>query len=175
MIASGKGGSIINIASMSGHIGTRLTASIGLHWVIDEFETVNYPQPQCAYNACKCVDNSVISLCFVIHRANRLLECSESRCNTPFQIACSRMVRGKSVKHYYWFLHFMQQGSAQGKSGRVAQGGLSTDIAVDSGQHNKPRIHVCGVTAFETSANILRNIRNTVLNEKASNFTCGLA
>jgi len=34
MIASGKGGSIINVASMSGHI-------------------VNYPQPQCAYNASK--------------------------------------------------------------------------------------------------------------------------
>jgi len=34
MIASGKGGSIINIASMSGHI-------------------VNYPQPQSAYNASK--------------------------------------------------------------------------------------------------------------------------
>ncbi|KAG8930935.1 hypothetical protein FRC02_003453 [Tulasnella sp. 418] len=41
MIASGRGGSIIAIASMSGHI-------------------VNYPQPQCAYNASKA---AVIHLC----------------------------------------------------------------------------------------------------------------
>lgn len=59
MIESGKGGSIINIASMSGHIGMHCASGacrkLRLLWPTFLWSQVNYPQPQAAYNACKCI------------------------------------------------------------------------------------------------------------------------